>query len=974
MKHKILIFSAYPAYFALMLMALAFWPSTWAKAQATLPDYLVCDVPITESKGEGVTACQMYPFSAPDFILGVAPLVDISDLESFLNAPSGTVVLTGKNIVVRGDFRVFHSLALVNCNVRISADVGIIVSKPAILSAENSRFFCCGVMWNGIYVDKQAGISLTGNCLIEDAERGVEFAGDHSQVTIHNTVFNRDRIGIYASGSVFGNAPLLNLNLSDFKSNRFLCTSDLFVNDPSKFSDKISFSGIFTRRVILTLSSLQESDAAIFDGLRHGIKCERSTVRVNGGCKFLNMIRSNEPSPELLDGWGIKSSGRSDLRIGTYNNSCEFKDNASGGILSELSSLTVINSLFDNGMEGIVSLNNIGSQRVWILDNTFNLRPRSVNAIIADRSAAKTGTSRVVIRSNKIFRYNGFGGVPSPKMIRGIQLTCRTPGTTDWVLVENNIYTDFTPRTHPNDAGIEILSSSSGLSGLGHNIRLNTNTVLFQNATESAVKDGIKINNLSGSTGIEINDNLVERISSATSATKYRGINIRNVQGASICSNTVENLNEGMIFEGDNSSSAFRTNHFGSCLTRGWFITGGGLGAQVRRGNTWGAQPGFAAELALAELIFLNNYITESSDPSIRPTNTFPPNTTSWFEPIAGSTDYICATGGIGTAGALTEIDNALLDGSLTGMGINTVRQWEQGMRLMGRMLRAPQIRAGSPVADQYFRDNDSLSMGQFARLFLMWERADSATAYLSAQLGSLEAQTDSLSLLVDTADSLLTAGVLTPAQALSWAQDRQVWAEQLGVLSAQSFDLDSQIVQQRKVKYQVALTFNNNIAVTAVYESNLKSLNAALLRLAIDGAYSMADTAALEYIAAQDPETGGEAVLSARYAVPGGCESSGQPPLSSQKVASAKQNAPMGLQLYPVPATDQLTVGFATAALEGAWQITDMNGKVFRSGQKASLDPVAVLPIGDLVNGVYIFQFRSQDGRAAAYRFSVVR
>lgn len=978
MKHKVLIFPGYPGCFALMLMALIFWPSTWAKAQATLPDYLVCDVPITESKGDGVTACDLYRFSEAeaDFVLGTAPLVDIADLEAFLNASPGTVVLTGKKIFVKGNFEVYHSWTLINCDVRVSSQKFLNITEPAVFSAENTRFFCCNSRWQGIICN--GAISLTNNCLIEDAVAALRFSNYSPKVTIRNTTFNRNAVGISAVGSPFGNTPpTLVLNLSDFVSNRFLCTSDMYLTGVGQ--DKISSAGISLFKVILTLGTLKEPDVATFDGLRVGIECSRSTVRLNGGPKFLNMLRGTETDPALLGGWGIRSSNRSDVRLGT-NNPCDFKDNAAGGILSEYSSLTANNSLFENGTEGIVSVGNTGSQRVWISGNTFNLRSKSINAIIADRSAAETGVSRVIIRNNKIFRYEQVLPSTNVKTVRAIKLTCRTPGTTDPVVVEKNTYTDFSPlnkltaESNDPDVGIEVSSGNPALSGLGNNIHLNDNTVLFQNPVVNAFKVGIQVANLSGSTGIEMNNNLVERTNSGTAATKFRGIRIRNTQSASICSNTVENLNEGMIFEGDNSSASFRTNHFGRCLTRGLFITGGGLGAQVRRGNTWENQLGLAAEASLAGLISLTPYITESSDPSVRPANTFPPNTTNWFDFMVGPTDHACAAGGAGSAGALTEMDNALLVGSLDSMGINSVRQWEQGMRLMGRMLRDPQIQAGSPAADQYFRDNYSLSMGRFARLFLMWERADSATAHLPVQLGSLEAQTDSLSLLVDTADSLLTSGVLTPAQALSWAQNRQAWAEQCGALYAQSCDLDSQIVQQRKLKYQAALTFNNSIAVSAVYESNLKSLNAALLRLAIDGAYSVADTAALENIAAQDPETGGETVLSARYAVPGGCESSGQRPLSSQKVAGAKLSAPIGLQLYPVPATDLLTVHLSAPALEGTWQVIDLNGRVLKNGQKPLSDPTFVVPLADLASGLYFIHFQTQNGGMAARRFSVVR
>ena len=292
-------------------------------------------------------------------------------------------------------------------------------------------------------------------------------------------------------------------------------------------------------------------------------------------------------------------------------------------------------------------------------------------------------------------------------------------------------------------------------------------------------------------------------------------------------------------------------------------------------------------------------------------------------------------------------------------------------MRLMGKMLRDPQIRANSTAADQYFVAHDNQSMGRFARLFLMWERADSASANLIGQLGSLEGQRDSLSLRLDAADSLLASGVLTPAQAAAWTQSRLDWAMLLGGLQMQMNGVNRQIVQQRLARYQAALTFNNSIPVSVVHESNLKSLNAALLHLAIDGVYRAADVTALEGMAAQDPEIGGEAVLSAGFALPGTCANGQQQRMLDSRTKKAQ---PLDLRLSPVPASEVLSVEFGAGAAEGSWQVVDMSGRLLRSGQQAASDAALVLPVGDLPGGMYAFRFRSTDGALAVRRFTVIR
>lgn len=80
------------------------------------------------------------------------------------------------------------------------------------------------------------------------------------------------------------------------------------------------------------------------------------------------------------------------------------------------------------------------------------------------------------------------------------------------------------------------------------------------------------------------------------------------------------------------------------------------------------------------------------------------------------------------------------------------------------------------------------------------------------------------------------------------------------------------------------------------------------------------------------------------------------------------------GMRLWPNPATDQLTIQFPASVLEGIWHITDMSGRVLRSGQKSTSTPALTLPIADLLSGMYCFQFQSQDGTVVPRRFVVVR
>ena len=544
-------------------------------------------------------------------------MTDISELENFLGVAPGTTVLTGKKIILRNTFDNFSSLTLVNCRVQCDPGAILFVSSAGNLTCSNTKFFACSQMWEGIICSETPTVSLTESCEIEDAVRALNLNRVTSaSVTIHNTTFNRNDVGISAV-TPLGSSPLV-LNLTDFSSNLFQCTSDLLVGAPN--GNNISTSGMEVQNVVAAIGNKYDNNAATFDGLRVGIFSTAATVSINGGCKFLNMVRGKETSTFLPHGWGIQAFVGSNVRLGTYM-PCTFANNNAGGIASSASSLTVANSTFVNGLEGVMSVGNTGAQRVWINNNQFTLTANSRNAIIADRSAVALGVARVSIFGNTINRTAAYfidpnQGSLAVKSIRAIQLTCRTPGVSDIASIQQNEYTDITglnPGTD-SDIGIEARSFNAGLVAVGNNVHINDNTVLYRNPIDGVLKIGIAATELSGSTGIQVDDNWVERVKAGKGPTFFAGINVRNVQGASICSNTVSNLNNGMVFEANNTMAGFRSNHFGPCLGAGWFVIAGGLGAQIRRSNTWDAQPGsaFAARLALPELIFVNNYRTES--------------------------------------------------------------------------------------------------------------------------------------------------------------------------------------------------------------------------------------------------------------------------------------------------------------------------------------------------------------------------
>ncbi len=199
--------------------------------------------------------------------------------------------------------------------------------------------------------------------------------------------------------------------------------------------------------------------------------------------------------------------------------------------------------------------------------------------------------------------------------------------------------------------------------------------------------------------------------------------------------------------------------------------------------------------------------------------------------------------------------------------------------------------------------------------------------------------------------------------------QDRQAWANVLGGTLNDTESAAVQIVQHRKTQYQTALTFNNSIPALAIHEVNLKTVMTALLRFVINEGFIGTDIANLEAVAAQNQLTGGDVVRTARYILPRDCPEA-QRPLSNL-APQALQKVKV-LTLYPVPASDQITVQFVDAS-GGQWRITDLSGRTLLSGQHPAGIAQATISVAGLPSGSYSFSFQATDGMLSTRLFTVL-
>lgn len=119
---------------------------------------------------------------------------------------SGLVYCVNNNIVVTGNANIHNS------ELKIAANVQIIVQPGVTLTISGSHLYTCGAMWQGIKVmpggkvatnDAIVNWSYLKSTLIEDAVTAIEIVGGSTLtsgvLTVTNTVFNRNHTGIRIS-------------------------------------------------------------------------------------------------------------------------------------------------------------------------------------------------------------------------------------------------------------------------------------------------------------------------------------------------------------------------------------------------------------------------------------------------------------------------------------------------------------------------------------------------------------------------------------------------------------------------------------------------------------------------------------------------------------------------------------------------------------------------------------------------------
>jgi hypothetical protein len=108
-----------------------------------------------------------------------------------LNAFSSTTgSISNQNIYIAGDLHIDQNIDLLSCNLIMEAGKEILVADGQSLKLHSTAIKGCTNMWKGIKLNENSYLSLEQNCLIQNAEVGIEVLNYTSRVRILQAIFD----------------------------------------------------------------------------------------------------------------------------------------------------------------------------------------------------------------------------------------------------------------------------------------------------------------------------------------------------------------------------------------------------------------------------------------------------------------------------------------------------------------------------------------------------------------------------------------------------------------------------------------------------------------------------------------------------------------------------------------------------------------------------------------------------------------
>lgn len=652
---------------------------------------------------------------------------------------STTNFTSGTRLYIQGAFEVDVDVSFTGCIVKMGSNAVITTSGAVSLAIQNSFFFSCDTMWQGINLNP-FGAANIGNSEFEDALTCFSINSIGLQSFNGNT-FNRNRVGF----QVF-----VPFTPYPFYGNTFTCTSGL----SAPWSGTVSRCGMEIFDTGVDLSSYGQS-ANIFTDMHCGIFSRRSYLGLKG-VRFMNMTTGVEDFGGQAAGSAIIALGgeldiNPDADAFDLGTACLFENNDLSGITARGTNLRIRNSLFSRNRFGIDSRENNDAEFINVYFCEFRdlgilpLIYPIVAGIFLERS-----NSTSAISENQVL-YSRFVTAASSPV--GIIFGIRVIGSpsTNYCSITNNWFENYSSRMSRFVSIVQDQADNFAVLGNDMEYFLTPNTL---------DRYGVE---LLGGTGFghQVKFNDVTGDDDENEAFTYRcAFHIVNSPNIDICTNTTDRGYRGFHFKGQCNPVQYAENIMGSHQLGLTIDYTAEIGVQTRKLNRWSTTTGAYGILAAQNINvdYQNSlFIVHSQDTEfLPPTDIREPD--DWFYFLEGDPDPCIQLSHIIN---LDSFDLRVASGD--NQPESAAAAWDAERRFYFKLLRFPQLGQQTEVAT-FFGQIDNASAGKFAQAeYALWEAVlmdDSTQEALDNIRQAVAGIADSLQLL----DSLL---VISPDSGL---------------------------------------------------------------------------------------------------------------------------------------------------------------------------------------------------------------
>lgn len=507
-----------------------------------------------------------------------------------------TVVLANKVITINGTLNLINTdLTLNTCTLKMGTNAKIIIDPTSRLTTSAlTKIFSCESMWYGIEVQKStasAAVININETTIEDAWRGIDASNTLyttlNIINVNRSTFNKNYIDININTGNGGRYPLTVIQ-STLSSNTSTTSPGSNLKCSSFYSPSVknrSFAGLYTENAGKILfdntnvagyvnNSIKNKDYGLyfnntsaqiynvnFDNFNGYRSTSLSGITTNNGVA----IRS-ESSPLL----SVKPTTTPVAGALTFNNTCygilanstqsvdvQYADFTNPSQYSTFAGLTTngigLNSILINDASGLLRLN-------------FNTFQKAYSPITANFVSSALSTFSLSISQNTL---NASTGTITTAMT--VQSSVNYAATAGSMFINGNSITNA-------NNGIYVNNINNGL-------RLSTNTVSVAYFSVGA-RAGMRLN---GCSNVTVDNNSIS--STNTANANLRGIYLQLSPACKTQCNTVTNVGQGFVFEGNclSTTDGFINNTINGANDGMVLKTNGVIGMQ---GATGGATPG----------------------------------------------------------------------------------------------------------------------------------------------------------------------------------------------------------------------------------------------------------------------------------------------------------------------------------------------------------------------------------------------